>query len=45
MDDTNALECTLESALAFDLWLYHAELQCLAFRVLTKCKRRRYVAC
>ena len=30
-DHTNALECTLEGALAFDLWLYHAVLQCLAF--------------
>ena len=28
MDHTNALECTLEGALAFDLWLCLAMLQC-----------------
>ena len=31
MDHTNALECTLDGAPAFELWLYHAMLQSSAF--------------
>ena len=31
MDHTNALECILDGALAFELWLYHAMLQCSGF--------------